>query len=94
MFICVKNERDFPSFCVPLYKLKQTSRNMRKIILSALLVIAAGTNAQQSMTVSVSNPSKLARTDQPVVIKLASYGDIRSALIKTSDGQEIPLPTR
>ena len=90
MFICVKNERDFPSFCVPLYKLKQTSRNMRKIILSALLVIAAGTNAQQSMTVSVSNPSKLARTDQPVVIKLASYGDIRSALIKTSDGQEIP----
>ena len=45
--------------------------------------------AQQTITVNVTNPSKSARSDEPVVINLASYGDIRSALI-TTNGQEIP----
>ena len=62
---------------------------MREILFSALLAIAGSTMAQQTITVSVSNPSKSARTDEPVVINLESYGDIRSALV-SSDGQEVP----
>ena len=45
--------------------------------------------AQQTLTVDVSNPSKSVRNDEPVVISLAPYGDIRSALV-TVDGREIP----
>ena len=45
--------------------------------------------AQQTFTVSVSNSSKSVRNDEPVVINIAPYGDIRSALV-TVDGQEIP----
>ena len=45
--------------------------------------------AQQSTSVIVSNPSEMSKTDEPVVISLKEYGDIRSALV-TSDGQEIP----
>ena len=45
--------------------------------------------AQQTITVNVSNPSKSVRNDEPVVINLAPYGDIRSALVIV-DGQEIP----
>ena len=45
--------------------------------------------AQTTLTVSVSNPMKQARTDQPVVISLDDYDDTRSALV-TVDGREIP----
>lgn len=45
--------------------------------------------AQQTITVSVSNPMSAARTDVPVVITLSPYGDVRSALV-TCNGQEIP----
>ena len=44
---------------------------------------------QQTITVSVSNPLKQQRTDQPVVIPLDDDDDIRSALV-TCNGQEIP----
>ena len=46
-------------------------------------------HAQQTMTVSVSNPLKTPRTDQPVVIPLSQYGDVRSAVV-TTGGQEVP----
>ena len=62
---------------------------MRKILSIALLAFSASVVAQQTFTVSVSNPSKSARADEPVVINLSQYGDIRSALV-TLDGQEIP----
>ena len=62
---------------------------MRKKLISALLIVASASFAQQTLTVSVSNSSKSARTDEPVVISLAQYGDIRSTLV-TSKGQEIP----
>ena len=45
--------------------------------------------AQQTITVSVSNPMSAARADVPVVINLSPYGDVRSALV-TCNGQEIP----
>ena len=60
-----------------------------KRILYLLLFLPLAAIAQQTITVSVSNPSKSVRNDEPVVINLAPYGDIRSALV-TVDGQEIP----
>ena len=60
-----------------------------KKILYLLLFLPLAATAQQTITVSVSNPSKSVRNDEPVVINLAPYGDIRSALV-TVDGQEIP----
>ena len=68
---------------------------MRKFLSIALLTFAVSSMAQQTITVSVSNPSKSARTDEPVVIQFAPYSclspcrDVCSALV-TSDGQEIP----
>ena len=44
--------------------------------------------AQQTINITVSNPSSQPRTDEPVVISLAEYGDIRSALVICGD-QEI-----
>ena len=60
-----------------------------KRILYLFLFLPLAAAAQQTLTVSVSNPSKSVRNDEPVVINLAAYGDIRSALV-TVDGQEIP----
>jgi len=60
-----------------------------KRILYLLFMLPLAAVAQQTLTVSVSNPSKSVRNDEPVVINLAPYGDIRSALV-TVDGQEIP----
>ena len=60
-----------------------------KRILYLLLFMPLAAAAQQTLTVSVSNPSKSARNDEPVVINLAPYGDIHSALV-TVDGQETP----
>ena len=60
-----------------------------KRILYLLLFLPMAAVAQQTITVNVSNPSKSVRNDEPVVINLAPYGDIRSALVIV-DGQEIP----
>ena len=54
-----------------------------------LMALTLGVQAQQTFTVSVTNPLATARTDQPVVISLTPFGDIRSALVTTC-GQEIP----
>ena len=62
---------------------------MKKILSIALLAIASSVAAQQTFTVSVSNPSKSARSDEPVIIQLSQYGDIHSALVK-AEGKEIP----
>ena len=53
-----------------------------------MATVCTATMAQQTISVSVSNPMKLSRTDQPVVISLDNYGDVRSALV-TVDGREI-----
>ncbi len=63
---------------------------MRTTFFTALLAaFSIAASAQQVINVSVSNPSDGARTDEPVVIPLANYGDIRSAIV-TTEGQEIP----
>ena len=54
-----------------------------------LMALTLGAQAQQTFTVSVTNPLATARTDQPVVISLTPFGDIRSVLVTTC-GQEIP----
>ena len=46
-------------------------------------------SASRTMTVSVSNPINIARADVPIIIKLAPYGEVRSALV-TLNGQEVP----
>lgn len=58
--------------------------------LVSLMVLSA--QAQANFQVSVSNPSKVARTDAPVVVdlsKLGAIGDIQRAVV-TVDGKEIP----
>ena len=63
---------------------------MKKTMLTLLLtVLTLGAQAQQTFTVSVTNPLTTARTDQPVVISLTPFGDIQSALV-TNSGKEIP----
>ena len=54
-----------------------------------LTVLTLGAQAQQTFSVSVTNPLTTARTDQPVVISLTPFGDIQSALV-TNSGKEIP----
>ncbi len=62
---------------------------MKKFLSFALLAFSFTAYAQHTFTVSVGNPSSSAKSDEPVVISLSPYGDIRSALV-TLNGQEIP----
>lgn len=62
---------------------------MKKIFLLSALACALATSAQHTITVEVENPMQVAREDQPVVISLADYGTVRSALV-TSNGTEVP----
>ena len=77
----------FKYFCP---QLKQKSEKMRRILsLFMMIAFASTVMAQQTILVTVENPSKVARTDQPVVISLANFGEVLSALVKTAD-EEIP----
>ena len=63
---------------------------MRKLICFFLAnVMGITVSATCTLTVSVSNPTDIVRTDQPVIIDLKGYGEVRTALV-TVDGQEIP----
>ena len=62
---------------------------MKAFLLTIALCAPMALCAQQTFTVNVKNPSKTDRTDQPVVIALEKYGEVRSALV-TVNGQEIP----
>ena len=61
----------------------------RQLLLLSLCCCSVALMAQQTLQLTVTNPSKQARTDQPVIVSLAQYGDVRSALV-TCNGQEIP----
>ncbi len=61
----------------------------RSIICAIMAAISVIAVAQKTIIVSVSNPTNEPRTDQPVVLPLGAYGDVRSALV-TVDDQEIP----
>lgn len=54
-----------------------------------MLACAPALYAQQTVSVTVINPTKAGRSDEPVVVSLAEYGDIRSAEV-ICDGKEIP----
>ena len=54
-----------------------------------MLSCAPALYAQQTVSVTVINPSKADRSDEPVIVSLAKYGDIRSAEV-ICDGKEIP----
>ena len=63
---------------------------MKQAIAFLLLsMITTTITASRTVTVSVSNPMNIARADVPVIIKLAPYGEVRSALV-TLNGQEVP----
>ena len=63
---------------------------MNRIIITALAaLLSSAAFAQKNITVSVTNPLATDRTDQPVVISLADYGEVRRAIV-TCDGTEIP----
>ena len=59
------------------------------IALCLLSMVAAAASASRTITVSVSNPMNIARADVPIIINLANYGEVRSALV-TLNGQEVP----
>jgi hypothetical protein len=64
-------------------KKKQT---LALFLLSAMATVAS---ASKTITVSVSNPSSVSRSDVPVVIQLAPYGTVSAALV-TLNGREVP----
>ena len=77
----------FKYFC---HQLKQKSEKMRQFQSLVLMVAFASTAmAQQTILVTVENPTNVLRTDQPVVISLANDGQVQSALVKAGD-EEIP----
>ena len=78
---------EFKYFCP---QLKQKSKKMRRILSFVMMAAFASTAmAQQTIHITVENPTNAPRTDQPVVIDLTKYGQVQSALIKTGD-EEIP----
>jgi len=62
---------------------------MKYLFLAFALCMPIALSAQQSLNISVKNPSSQDRTDQPVILSLVKYGDVRSALVKCGE-QEIP----
>lgn len=63
---------------------------MKKALsLLLLTALSSAAVANRTLTVSVSNPLNVERTDVPVVINLSAYGDVRSAVVTTADGREV-----
>ncbi|MBR1767396.1 MAG: DUF4861 domain-containing protein [Prevotella sp.] len=62
---------------------------MKQLLSIIMLACAPALYAQQTVSVTVINPTKTDRSDEPVVVSLAEYGDIRSAEV-ICDGKEIP----
>ena len=63
---------------------------MRKISMFCALFGCLGLYAQTTVNVVVSNPMKTDRADEPVVLSLEKYGEVRSAVVTLAQGQEIP----
>ena len=62
---------------------------MKYLFLAFALCMPVAMSAQQTLNICVKNPLSVDRTDQPVVLSLQEYGEVRSALV-TCDNQEIP----
>ena len=61
---------------------------MKPFFLLFLLFGVLYSNGQTTFTVTVTNPSTLTRNDEPVVIALKDYGEVRTALV-TTNKQEV-----
>ena len=62
------------------------------MMMALVSLMALTAQAQANFNVAVTNPSKMVKTDEPVVIdlsKLGSIGEIQRAVV-TVDGKEIP----
>jgi hypothetical protein len=62
---------------------------MKYLFLTFALSLSMTMSAQQNLSIKVKNPLAQERTDQPVVISLKKYGEVRSAVV-TDGKQEIP----
>lgn len=62
--------------------------NKLMLLLCASL-LSWGANAQTTLRVEVSNPSKADKTDEPVVIDISKYGNVQKAVVSV-EGEEIP----
>ncbi len=62
---------------------------MKLKLLFLALIGATCANAQTTLTVTVTNPLSIARSDQPVVVSLEKYGTVSSALVTSSDKREV-----
>lgn len=60
----------------------------RLSIFSIFLLAASCMTAQKTLSLTIKNTLKMARVAQPVVINIAEYGNIKSAVV-TRDGKEI-----
>lgn len=59
------------------------------MLLFCAACLSMGASAQTTLKVAVTNPSKEAKTDEPVVLDISGYGDVKKAVV-TVDGKEIP----
>lgn len=60
-----------------------------KQIIPVALMVAAPMSAQTTINLELTNPAKIERTDVPVVVSLAEYDDVSSAMVMI-DGKEQP----
>ena len=59
------------------------------MLLSFVAMLSMTAQAQKTLKLEVANPTKEARVDEPVVVKIGQYGDIQKAVV-TMDGKEVP----
>ena len=62
---------------------------MKYLFLVFALCMPMAMSAQQTLTINVKNPSSKERFNQPIILSLDKYGEVRSALVTFSE-QEIP----
>jgi len=62
---------------------------MKQVLILLTLISVMGASAQTSFKVTVSNPAKTTKTDEPVIVALNNYSEVASALVKTDTGEEI-----
>lgn len=61
----------------------------RSCFFMVAFLLSLGINAQTLLKVKVTNPSRMERNDEPVVVNLEKYGEVSKAIV-TVDGKEIP----
>ena len=62
---------------------------MKLIFATLACFLTLTANAQQTLDISVRNPLSHDRFDEPIVLPLSQYGTVSSALVTSTDGEEI-----